>query len=183
MSWLCVLALMHCRRCLGNIPLNHINKALWTADELQAVVGDLSLRGLVKHAHLLLFLYEMGCRHSEAYRLTAKDIDLRQGTVHFFKEKPDHKNQNRQAAAHAPGARRDQRLRRQRQARWCLAFCRQPQKQPEHFRAAGAAFTCNACRRSQDPADSHAARHLPVTPWPGWLHGASRSCSGLATRI
>ena len=79
----------------GNIPLNHINKALWTADELQAVVGDMSLRGLVKHAHLLLFLYEMGCRHSEAYRLTAKDIDLRQGTVHFFKEKPDHKNQNR----------------------------------------------------------------------------------------
>ena len=37
----------------GNIPLNHINKALWTADELQAVVGDLSLRGLVKHAHIL----------------------------------------------------------------------------------------------------------------------------------
>jgi len=79
----------------GNIPLNFINKALWTADELQAVVADLSLRGLVKHAHLVLFLYEMGCRHSEAFRLTARDIDLQQGTVHFFKEKPDHKNQNR----------------------------------------------------------------------------------------
>ncbi len=78
-----------------NVRMNHTNKALWTADELQAVVGDLSLRGLVKHAHLLLFLYEMGCRHSEAFRLTAKDVDMRQGTVHFFKAKPDHKNQNR----------------------------------------------------------------------------------------
>lgn len=79
----------------GNVSLRHVNKSLWTPGELQLVVGDLSLRGLVKHAHLLLFLYEMGCRHSEAHRLTSKDVDLVQGTVHFFKPKPDHKNQNR----------------------------------------------------------------------------------------
>ena len=79
----------------ANVTAKHVKKALWTADELQAVVADLLRRDLQKHAHLLLFLYEMGCRHSEAYRLTAKDIDLQQGTVHFFKPEPDHKNQNR----------------------------------------------------------------------------------------
>ena len=79
----------------ANVTAKHVKKALWTADELQAVVADLLRRDLQKHAHLLLFLYEMGCRHSEAYRLTVKDIDLQQGTVHFFKPEPDHKNQNR----------------------------------------------------------------------------------------
>ena len=78
-----------------NVPLSFVEKGLWTPDELTVVVRDLSNRGYVKHAHLLLFLYEMGCRHSEAFRLRSRDINLRNGTVHFFKPSPDHKNQNR----------------------------------------------------------------------------------------
>ena len=55
----------------GNIPLNHINKALWTADELQAVVGDRRCAGLSSTPTCCCFLRD-GLRRSGAYRLTAR---------------------------------------------------------------------------------------------------------------
>lgn len=79
----------------SNVPLNFVEKDLWTPEQLALARQDLINRGYTKHADLLVFLYEMGCRHSEAFRLRAKDINLRDGTVHFFKPVPDHKNQNR----------------------------------------------------------------------------------------
>ena len=78
-----------------NVPLQHVHKDLWKPEVFQAVCDDLTTRGEKKVVDMLVFLHEMGCRHSEAYRLRSGDVDLRKGTVHFFKPNPDHKNQNR----------------------------------------------------------------------------------------
>ena len=78
-----------------NMPLYNIRDRVWSDEELNAVCQYLVRINKLQEAAMVVFLREMGCRFSEAARLKGMDVDLKRGTVRFFKVRKDNKENNR----------------------------------------------------------------------------------------
>lgn len=61
-----------------------------TYGEEKTLLGLFKQWGKDDHHDLVVFLLDTGCRPSEAYRLTAKDVSLESGMVHFWETKNGH---------------------------------------------------------------------------------------------
>lgn len=78
-----------------NMPLYNIRDRVWSDEELRVVCHYLQRIGKLQEAAMVVFLREMGCRFSEAARLKGMDVDLKRGTIRFFKVRKDNKENNR----------------------------------------------------------------------------------------
>ena len=78
-----------------NLKLSNIQLQTFEGDQIQRVACCLDKQGKQQEARLFVFLSEMGCRYSEAMRLTGSNVDVFHGTVTFFKPEQDNKNGNR----------------------------------------------------------------------------------------
>jgi integrase len=61
-----------------------------TYGEEKTLLGLLKQWGKDDHHDLIVFLLDTGCRPSEAYKLTSKDVSLESGMVHFWETKNGH---------------------------------------------------------------------------------------------
>lgn len=69
------------------LPMDNTRDRVFSDEELVGFCTYLQAIGQVEAAHLLVFLCEVGCRYSEAERITGKDLDLQANSVTFWKTK------------------------------------------------------------------------------------------------
>jgi type 1 fimbriae regulatory protein FimB/type 1 fimbriae regulatory protein FimE len=77
------------------LTADNIQERIWAPDELRMVCDNLRRRGHHQEEALVVFMVEMGPRFSECERVLGKHVDLKKGTVQFFKAKKDNKEGNR----------------------------------------------------------------------------------------
>ena len=66
------------------LKMDNTRDRVFSDEELTGFCTYLQAIGQVEAAHLMVFLCEVGCRYSEAERITGRDIDLQANTVTFW---------------------------------------------------------------------------------------------------